>query len=161
MYTLSTYKIVTYIFRHSLVFFQSERGIGGMGRQSARVAFFVTTSGLYVSSGGSDGFTVLAEMFPFRLTFRTETRRFFFDFVDLGLDDVFEGLPKEFLSFCLDSGIGIVQELSERCFFARPLDSTIVIKGLGEELDFPVALSDDGRGGKRGYWLMRHGEARG
>ncbi|MCL2711193.1 MAG: hypothetical protein FWE95_09965 [Planctomycetaceae bacterium] len=72
------------------------------------------------------------------------------------LDDVFEGLSQEFSSFFCDGGV--VEELSERCFFACSLDGSIVIECLCEEVDFVVALSDVGRGsfGGSGTIFTKH-----
>ena len=53
---------------------------GAVYRQFARVTFFITAFGLYDSVGGSNGFTAVTEVFPFRLALRTESRRFFFRF---------------------------------------------------------------------------------
>jgi len=56
----------------------------------------------------------------------------------------------------------MVEELSKRCFFACPLDGTIVIECLGEAVDFSFGLSDDGRCGFGGGAIVtRHGNARG
>jgi len=55
--------------------------------------------------------------------------------------------------FC-DGGIGSVQKLSERCFFACPLDGSIVIEGLGEKVDFVAGLSDAGLCGFGGGGAM-------
>jgi hypothetical protein len=47
---------------------------------------------------------------------------------------------EEFLTFFFDGGIGIVQELSERCIFTGALGGTIEVEGLGEEVNFAIGL---------------------
>jgi len=56
-------------------------------------------------------------------------------------------VSEEFSPLFGHSGIGVVEELSEGCFFACSLDGTIVIKGEGEEVDFAFGLRDAGLGG--------------
>ena len=55
-------------------------------------------------------------------------------------------MSEEFSPLFGHSGIGVVEELSEGCFFACSLDGTIVIEGEGEELDFAFGLRDAGLG---------------
>ena len=133
-----------------IIFFQPDRGIGDMGRQSARVAFFVTTSGLYVSAGGSDGFTVLAEMFPFRLTFRTETRRFFFRFRRSRFGRCFRGIAEGVPVLCLGQRHQHSSGIVRTVLLCPPVGRHDSNQGLGRGTGLPRRCER-----RRAVWIRR------
>jgi hypothetical protein len=113
-----------------------------------REARIIASFKFYASVGGVD-LLPSVPLVPFlRLALRTERRfLFFFDIVDLFLNECFEGLSNEVATFVEGNGFGTVEKLSVRGVVCRGFQVIEVGGSLFEEVFFGCLVGEFLAGG--------------